>query len=210
MFEKIFIKEDKSAIFGMIRRIITLILLIIFFILGFSAGIYFEKNLSKFFPEKPLKVFTVENPMKEIIQKNTNTNGTFDSQNAVREGIADFNTNYVNYLLSAFEVGRLHKSSIGFGNPVLELRLDSDVWSSEIIKGSPETKKKSAKEPDLIITLSKEEATKAIISNDTKLFIRESINSDRTKIEITGGKAELFSKGYLEMYVTVTGKEFKI
>ena len=90
---------------------------------------------------------------------------------------------------------------------VLELNLDGEIWSSEIIKGAPNTIKAGNDNKDLIIILSKEEAVRALLSQDIKQFLKDSVNNGDTKLEIVAGKVELASKGYLAMYKEITGKE---
>src|SRR3989338_7651868 len=52
----------------------------------------------------------------------------------IEQGIKKFNENYISYILLSLGVNNLH-SFPGFGNPIVELALDNEVWSSEIING---------------------------------------------------------------------------
>jgi len=75
------------------------------------------------------------------------------------------------------------------------------------VLGAPNTIKAGNDNKDLIIILSKEEAVRALLSQDIKQFLKDSVNNGDTKLEIVAGKVELASKGYLAMYKEITGKE---
>ena len=110
-----------------------------------------------------------------------------------------FNENYISYILLSLGVNNLH-SFPGFGNPIVELALDNEVWSSEIINGGLITIKALNENKDLRFVLSKEEAVKALLSQNIEQFMKDSVVSGRTRIEMIAVKPELLAKGYLDLY----------
>jgi len=126
----------------------------------------------------------------------------------IQEAILEFDADYINYILLALGVGDLHKSPI-FENPKIELDVE-EVWSSEIVKGSPQTQRGEIGGEDVRFIMTKEEAVKALLSNDIGVFMKDSVSSGRTQIEMVVGKIELFSKGYLDLYTSLTGEEAPI
>jgi len=176
--------------------LVIIIILVAVYILGFYSR-----------EEKNIVNIVLENPMENIVYANTNSEGKVNQEEVIKEAVLEFNEKYINYLIAAFGASKLSKSPIGYGNPVLELNLDGEIWSSEIIKGAPNTIKAGNDNKDLIIILSKEEAVRALLSQDIKQFLKDSVNNGDTKLEIVAGKVELASKGYLAMYKEITGKE---
>ena len=147
----------------------------------------------------------LENPLKNIVLANTNAQGQVDYDVVVSEGVMNFNADYINYIMAALGVGKLHKSIAGFGNPVIEMNLDGERWNAELDKGL-KTELGFAEDPDLRISMTKEEAVKALLSPDVKIFMKDSVVSGNTQIEMIAGKVELGSKGYLSMYSELTGE----
>ncbi len=155
----------------------------------------------------PKKQITIENPLKDIVLRNTNENGEVNIDKVIEEGVIEFNENYINYILIALGVNNLHKSLIGYGNPIVEFSLDGELWTSEIIRGGLNTVKSPAEKKDLLITMSKKEAVKALLSQEITTFMKESVMNGNTKIERIAGEIELGSKGYLSMYQELTSDQ---
>ncbi|MEK6859762.1 MAG: hypothetical protein AABX54_03015 [Nanoarchaeota archaeon] len=174
--------------------ILLVFLVVLILLLGGIYVVFFKKNVNKGGGG------VIENPMKQIIIKNTDASGKVNAEAVVSEGVKEFNVQYINYILIALGVGNLHKSLIGYGNPVVELDLDNQIWSSEIKDGGLYTGLGANDNKDLKITMSKQEAVKALLSQDMKQFMKDSVANGNTKIEMIAGKPELGSKGYLEMY----------
>tara|TARA_Y100000310_G_scaffold323059_1_gene382934 strand:+ start:485 stop:1096 length:612 start_codon:yes stop_codon:yes gene_type:complete len=182
-------------IFGVILGI--LIILAVVFVFGFLL-------------KKPAKIEVIlANPLESIILANTNELGEVNNGAVIQEAVIEFDEEYINYLLVALGTGYLHKSILG-GNPVIELVLGEGVWASEIIDGVPYSGKGEAEEEDLKISLSKEEAVRAILSSDIEQFMKDSVNNGNTQIEMIAGKTELFAKGYLSLYKALTGEEIAV
>jgi len=180
--------------------------LIIFGIITLIGAILSISFLTGFFT-KPKNTIVLENPLKDIVMRNTNAQGLVNKEKVVLEAVLEFNENYINYLLVALGVNNLHKSLIGYGNPVVEFQLGEETWSSEINNGNLITDKSPNSEKDLIISTTKEEAVEALLSPEIEQFMKDSVYNGDTQIEMVAGKIELGSKGYLKMYTQLTGEE---
>jgi hypothetical protein len=155
------------------------------------------------------KEIILVNPIENIVLSNTNEAGLVDEQAVVEQAIIEFNADYINYILAALGTGYLHKSPL-FENPFIEFVLGEETWSSEIKGGVPNAQQTSIENEDLRITISKEEAVRALLSDDIVQFMKDSVVAGNTNIEMIAGKTELFTKGYLEMYKELTGEEISV
>lgn len=181
------------------KLLIIGIVLIVFLLLASVIGyIYLSKPRTSPYNGNYIRV-VVQNPMADIVNQNTK-NGQYDEKAVINQGIDHFNETYINFLLLALGTSSLHKSSFGYGNPVIEFAMDTEIWNTEIINGAFNTKKGALDKKDIRITLSREEAVKALLSPDITSFMKGSVSNGNTKIEMIAGKTELFSKGYLDMY----------
>ena len=199
--EKVLIK-NKHRILKKIIKIFLIIsiigvILLIAFVIGFSM-----KN--------PRNEIVLENPLKGIVFDNTNEAGLVNKEKVVEQGIMDFNSEYINYLIVALGVNNLHKSYIGYGDPIIEMKVDGESWTSKVSGGALSTNKGDLEDKDLLITLSKQEAVEALISPDISSFMKDSVINGNTQIKMIAGKVELGSKGYLAMYKDITGEEMEI
>jgi len=149
------------------------------------------------------------NPLKNIVVENTNEAGEVDVAAVLAQGVLEFDENYINYILAALGVGNLHRSLL-YGNPFIEFNLGNEVWSSELVKGGLNTKKQIIDNEGLRITISKEEAVRALLSQNIEQFMKDSVANGETQIEMIAGKTELFSKGYLTMYKELTGENIEV
>jgi hypothetical protein len=190
--------KDKYRVLKKVIKIFLIIFVIALILLVFfTAGFLFKKP--------HLIEINIVNPIANLILKYTGESGEVNKTEVIREALIEFNQEYINYLLAALGTGYLHNSVIG-GNPRLELVLGNEVWSSEIVKGVPDTKNQAIEKEDIRITISKEEAINAILSDDVENFMQNSVTNGNTRIELIAGKTELFSKGYLDMYNALTKK----
>lgn len=158
---------------------------------------------------KPKKNITITNPLTDIIFSNTNQAGQTNRQAVIDQAVLEFNESYINYLLVALGAGHLHKSII-YGNPVIEFSLDQDTWNAEIKGSDLVTQRGTTDKKDLSISISKQDAVEAILSNDIEQFMRDLVSKDRIQMEMIASKLELGSKGYLAMYKEVTGEDAPI
>jgi hypothetical protein len=183
--------------------VIIIILIIIFIVI---AGLFMFNKSHNNSVNNPIysSSSSSQNPINGIVLSNT-VNGNVNHSAILEKGIIDFNESYINYLLSALGTSMLHKSNFGYGNPKIEFDLGDEVWNSEL--GSEIiTKRGNSDKPDLKIKMSKEEAVLALLSSDIKQYMKDDVTSGKIQIEMVAGKVELYSKGYLDMYKSLTGK----
>jgi len=178
--------------------IIVIVLVILIIILAAVYVLFFKKHVNKSGGS------VIENPLKQIVIKNTDSQGQVNINAVVSEGVKEFNVNYINYILLALGAGDLQKSVI-FGNPIVEFSLDGQIWNSEIKGNVLYTGLGANYNKDLRVTMPKEEAVRALLSYDIKQFMKDSVTNGNTKIEMIAGKPELLAKGYLNMYNELNG-----
>jgi len=128
----------------------------------------------------------------------------YNETEVVQEGVREFNESYIDYILLGLGVDNLH-SAIGFGNPIIITVVSGEEWNSEIVNGVLSTTGGLDSNGDIKVILSKEEAVKAILAEDIKIFMKNSVANGNTKIEMVAGNTELFGKGYLGLYNDLTG-----
>jgi len=175
LFEKMVKRKDKKSK----KKILKLILIFLFIILLFLVYFYYSLDNKDNVNQQKLSL---------------------DKQKVLEGGVEAFNVQYINSVLAGLGSNKLHKSYVGYGNPLIEFEIDSEIWNSEIEKGKLITKKGNIDNEDLRIVISREEVIAAILSDDIKVFMRDSVINERTKIEQVADKVELGSKGYLSFY----------
>ncbi len=192
-------KPRKFVKFLLIFLVIVFILLLVFFYGVFKSPQ--TQNINR---------IVLENPLKNIVFTNTNVYGEVNKMQVIKEAVLEFDEDYINYVLIALGVSNLHKSNIGYGNPVIKFVLGDEVWISELEGGNLVTENVESDGEDLMVILSKQEAVEALLASDVEGFMKDSVVSGRTEIEMIAGKVELASKGYLSMYKELTGEEVEI
>ncbi|MEM0465841.1 MAG: hypothetical protein QXW97_04055 [Candidatus Pacearchaeota archaeon] len=163
-------------------------------------------------PRNPEKIYINQNsilfgnPMKEILIKNADKYGNVDINEAIRQGVLNFNHTFLTYLLNSIGVDKLHKSSLGYGYPRLIIVLDDEYWNVVVFDKSKGLTigEGVIDDIDIKIEISKEEAVRALLSSDIKAFMKNSVINGNTKIETIAKKLELYSKGYLDLYNELT------
>jgi len=196
--QEVLVRDKYRTTKKVIKTLLVVFGIILILLIAFAAG---------FLIKKPNKVeIHLENPIAGIILRNTNELGYTNKTVVIEEGIIEFNEEYINYILIALGTGYLYKSPL-FENPFIEFDLEGEVWNSEIKSGMPNSKKGSIDSEDLRISISKEKAVEALLSEDIIQFMKDSVARGDTKIEMIAGKTELFTKGYLEMYKQLTEEE---
>ena len=195
--QEVLVRDKYRTTKKVIKVLLVIFAVILILLIVFAAG---------FLIKKPKIEIHLENPIAGLVLRYTNEAGLTNKTAVVEEGVIEFNEDYINYILVALGTGYLHKSPL-FENPLIEFDLGGDIWNSEVIDGMPNSKRGSIDDEDLIIRISKEEAVEALLADNIEEFMKESVKNGNTKIEMIAGKAELFSKGYLEMYKQLTGNE---
>jgi hypothetical protein len=200
--ELVLIRERWRVLRKLLRRGMLLMLFLLLFLIVFASG--FLTNIN----QSPMAQIIIENPLKNIVYMHTNEEGEVNKTAVIEQAVVEFNADYINYILAALKVGKLHKSLLG-EKPLIEFVLDQEHWNSEIDGGRMYTKKGEIEKEDLRIIISKEEAVEAILSSDVTAFMSDSVRGGRTEIQMIAGKAELLNKGYFSIYEEITGKEFE-
>lgn len=182
----IIINRKKKA-----KKIIKFFLIIFCFVLilslSFLSGFFLNKNIEKSNLENPLKKFI-------LVKNNGIMNNSF-----IYDDIPEFNKDFIDYLLIEFGVNDLHNSFLG-GSPIIGLKIDEEFWTSEIIKGIPNTEKQKVNNIDLLISVSEKDLIEILMSEDLNNPIEKSIKDNKIQFEMIATKFELFSKGYFKMY----------
>ena len=173
-----------------------IIWILVFLMVAILAVLFFIKFKTKLTLEKQV----LENPLKEIIQANTNADGKINKDKLIEQSIKNFNVDYINYILISSGVNELHKSLIGYGNPSIEIVINDEIWNAEINDDTLITKKSSADNEDLKIYISKEQIIDALLSEDPAKFLKDLFLEGSIKTELMVSKTEILSKGYLGMY----------
>lgn len=117
------------------------------------------------------------------------------------------NEQYISYLLNEIGAYKLHAPSLSNDMPKINLKVDELEFKAEIDNGYPRTNTGKWDKADIKITTTKNEVIEAIKSNP-KEYMKNSVSSGKTVIELLGGYTDLFSKGYLTLYQDLTGKSF--
>lgn len=115
---------------------------------------------------------------------------------------------HIGYILNEMGAYQLHNKPGSNENPLIEVKVDDAVFFSEAINGKITTRKEKTYEPDLRIITTNQEAVNALKSNDVKKYMKDSVASGKTNLELVSGYTELFFKGYLSLYKDLTGKSF--
>mgnify|MGYP001601456354 CR=1 FL=1 len=186
-------RENKNP-----KKIIKILIIIFILIVILSIIFLFVLNPKSKQERKNREI--LENPLSQIISKNTNTKGEIDKEKIIEEGTANFNGDYIDYILLSSGVDKLHESNFGYGKPATEIILNGETWSSYIDNGILITKKSSIDGEDFKVITTKEEIVNALLSEDPEEYLKNSFKSGRIQAELVSGKIELFSKGYLEFY----------
>ena len=125
-----------------------------------------------------------------------------DISNINRTAVGEKQISYVLYNVKANE---LHKIPLSGNTPKIEVVIDDEIYSSEIVEGMIITIKSRIEDPDLRIIMSEEEFINSL-NSDTKAYLQKSVSQGRIDIEVLAGKTELFAKGYLSLYKKLTGE----
>jgi competence protein ComGC len=187
---------DKKA-----KTLMLIILFLIILILLIFLTILLLKIESL---KKQLKNSSVNssNDQYESFLEKTNVS-TFSyekKQELIKLAVENFNETYINILLYSLGINDLHKSSLGYGNPVILINVGDELWTSEISEQNLYSSKGRRGDEDLIIYIPKQNLVTMIYSDSKKEYIKDLVKSNIIRIELISSNTELYSKGYLTMY----------
>jgi len=120
---------------------------------------------------------------------------------SMEEAIEQFDEDNVYYLMVVIEGYNLHNPPLSDSTPKIELYVDGEIYSVEIVEGRISITEEEIEDKDIIIYSTKEEVVKMLISSD---YIVESFDNGLSNVELVAGNFELASKGYLGLYDTFT------
>jgi len=126
----------------------------------------------------------------------------------LENALGNFDISYVDYLVSEFGGWKLHNPPLSSDTPKIKIIVDGEVFVSEVINGEIITEKRDIENPDIILTITKEDISKAVVSSNLMESLRKSIDEGNSNIELKASYTKLFSKGYLNIYKDVTGEGF--
>jgi len=166
---------------GKLALIIGILLILVLIILAFSYFIFLTNN------------------KKQEIQINKTL--IIQDKNLVLE------LNHISYVLNELGFYQLHNPPLSNNKPKINLKINDDWYNSYISSGKITTQKGKIENPDLIIYTSSQEILNSIISKNIKEYIKNSVSSGKTNLELKADYSTLFSKGYLSIYQDLTDKK---
>ena len=119
------------------------------------------------------------------------------------QAIQEFDAGFVLYILYSIKAYNLHTSPFSSDKPKIEFNIDEEIYNAVVNSGEIIVGDGGIEEEDIVVITTKEEGVKML---QNKNYIEESFQSGKSTFEIVAGKTELASKGYLEIYSTLTGK----
>ncbi len=119
------------------------------------------------------------------------------------EAIAQFNEDFVLYLLYTIKAQRLHNPPLSKSTPKIEVFVDEDVYRAEVIDNVIYVGRGRFSAKDIVITTSAREAVQMLRDQS---HIVESFAQGNSHLEIIEDKVTLFAKGYREIHNEVTKK----
>ena len=119
------------------------------------------------------------------------------------EAVLIFDESFVYYLLRSIKAYNLHNPPFSSDTPKIEIYVSDEIYNAEVVKGKITVNIGEMDEEDIIIRTNKEEAVKMLRSFS---YVEGSFAGGKSSIEMVSGKTELFSKGYLNLYNEITGK----
>ncbi len=183
---------DKKGLGGIIW-LIVLVILILFVASIIIFVLFGGKNYDKIYEEK-ISSGILSNPLI----RNSSTGETF----TVEESVERFDESFVYYILYSIKAYNLHDSFFDSEKPKIEFYIEDEIYNAIIEKGDIKVSKGEMLEEDIIIRTSKIEAVKMI---QDKTYCEKSFQLGESSIEMIASKTELASKGYLEIYTSLTG-----
>ena len=140
----------------------------------------------------------------------------FSNQNPETGGITitkeslstiEISENHIAYVLYQIGASKLRNIPLTGNTPKINFMINTGNYKAEVINGVISVANGVWDNPDIIIVSSKEEIINAIASLGIKEYIKSSVSSGKTSIDIKAGYIELYAKNYLTLYEDMTGKK---
>lgn len=165
--------------------IISLIFLIAF--LGFTFSAHAIFNQQKIQIPNPLRNFTITSNVVATPPHQT----TYDQ--------IKITPDIITFFLNEIGAWGLHKNPLTLENPVINFKIGTKDFHSEI--GSKiKTTEGLSEDADLQFDTNKQNIIDTILSSNPEQNLRQLVISDKIQIELKTTEAELFAKGYFNLY----------
>lgn len=112
-----------------------------------------------------------------------------------QEGPLEITPEMITELLSLIGANQLHKAAF-FGDPVINIKLPSQVFNSKIREGVITTTPGQGNKADIEFVLEESEIEAIFAASDKKSVMEASLASGKTQVNVIAGNAELLAKGY--------------
>ena len=150
------------------------------------------------------------NPLTQVIQDLKEKGVEVNETQVIEKAEMEFDYTYINYVLFAMSAWKLHNPPLSSETPKIKVIVDDEIYYSEVIDTEMNTYLEEFEgEEDLVITMSKNEVIQAMLAEDMAEFMKQSVASGETQMELVAGSLTLASKGYLQMYKDITGEELE-
>lgn len=136
-------------------------------------------------------------------------NGTFMAGNSSKiKNISiddiEVGSDFISYLLNELGAWQLRANPLTGEKPRVNFVVGDKVFGGVIDSGI-EVSEGGVEDPDLTIHSNKVDIVRAMLSNEPVEIFRESYVEGRSSAEIEKSEAELFAKGYLGLYDSLSG-----
>jgi len=122
---------------------------------------------------------------------------------SLEEAIAEFDEEFVYYLLVSIKAYNLHEPPLSSDKPKIEFLIDSEVFNAIVDDGRIVVEKGQIDSEDMSISTTTEEA---VLMVQNRNYVQDSFVTEKSTIELKAEKSTLFAKGYLSLYTELTGK----
>ncbi len=119
------------------------------------------------------------------------------------DALARFNEMYIRYLLAMVNANRLHNPPLSSNIPKMNFYIDNETFHATVYKGLVGVARGEVTGEDVRIHTTKLEVIKML---KDPANIPLSFSNGGSSIEMVAGKLSLASKGYLQLFQSLTGK----
>lgn len=112
----------------------------------------------------------------------------------------EVNENVVGYMLNSLGVSSLHNPPLSSDNPKINIAIDGQQFSAQIISGKLSVARGFIQNEDIEIDMTKDVALKIFRSENPSQETKAAFTSGNAKLLVFTSKSNLFLKGYLDIY----------
>lgn len=181
-----------SFIFAFVFLVIMVVLLSGLVFYNLFIGHSFTKSMDM---ENPLKGMSISFDI--IAQEKTQDES---QETTIHIDEIKISPEFISYLLNEIGAWKLRPNPITREKPIINFEIDDEIFSSVVDKGKIITTEGSAKNPDIVFYSNKNDIVKAVLSDEPADVFKDSYEQGKSSFEIKKSEAELFSKGYFNIY----------